>query len=29
MNVIASYLPPDFGLPQAAAVALIFALWRL
>ena len=29
MNVIASYLPPDFGLPQAAAVALIFALWWL
>lgn len=29
MNVIAPYLPPDFGWPQAAAVALIFALWWL
>ena len=29
MNMITPYLPPDFGWPQAAAVALIFALWWL
>lgn len=29
MNPLAAYLPSDFGLPHAAAVALIFALWGL
>jgi len=27
MNPLTAYLPSDFGLPHAAAVALIFALW--